>query len=503
MLIMGFSSLLRRLIPASPQAEIAGKRRRSEPRKPAVRLRLDRLEARDCPSYTVTDLGTLGGSGSSYAYGVNQAGQVVGDAYNGSTMDAFLWTPGATDGVPGNVRMKDLGTLGGTSTSGDPSSAALGINDVGQVVGQAYTAGGGPYHAFLWSVTGNPQMKDLGTLGGANSVATGINPTSSRGVQVVGWSDTDTGQRHAFLWQNGQMTDLRTLGGTDSEADGINDAGQVTGVSWLSGDSVEHAFLWTPGATDGVPGNPQMKDLGTLGGRLSNGQAINAGGQVAGSSLPKNGSEDNGFSWLPKSSNGTTGKMSDLGTLNLGGTVKQSDANGINDAGNAVGWSGSALGVLAHAFYWAGSGGIVDLNGLILNNPGFAYLENATGINNGGQIVGEGPFPTLSTPHAFLLTPSTAGQQSMVAIHSPGNMGLSPADLAGRPPGPADEAISGANGQAAFNDAANTPGGVWYVDQTRLNGFQVANTGERMARRNPETNDAGDQILALEGCSCE
>ena len=25
-------------------------------------------------------------------------------------------------------------------------------------------------------------------------------------------------------------------------------------------------FLWTPGGTDGVPGNPQMKDLGALGG---------------------------------------------------------------------------------------------------------------------------------------------------------------------------------------------------------------------------------------------
>ena len=48
--------------------------------------------------------------------------------------------------------------------SGEHYSEALGVNNAGQVVGYAYTAGDADYHAFLWSpFTG---MLDIGTLGG-------------------------------------------------------------------------------------------------------------------------------------------------------------------------------------------------------------------------------------------------------------------------------------------------------------------------------------------------
>jgi probable HAF family extracellular repeat protein len=130
--------------------------------------------------YSITDLGTLGGTFSE-ARGINSRGQVVGwgDTASGDSR-AFLWEEG---------EMAPLGTLGGTF------SIATAINSGGQVVGYSETIAGqfSSNRAFLWK---KGEMIDLGSVSGARSFAFDINSSG----QIVGSSFTDFGEFHAVIW---------------------------------------------------------------------------------------------------------------------------------------------------------------------------------------------------------------------------------------------------------------------------------------------------------------
>jgi probable HAF family extracellular repeat protein len=366
-------------------------------------------------SYTVIDLGTLGGQ-TSAANGINRNTQVVGVADTSAGSHAFRWDR--------HTGMTDLGSLGSPDTGLD---FAFGINRSGQVVGQAATIAtyyyfqfgglhpfsGGTVHGFLWD--GASGMLDLGTLGPgfvhdstgqylASSVANAINDNG----QVAGttysyeFAPSAVAQYNsAFLYQDGAMQALGVFaGGTQSWADGINSAGQVVGFS--DGQDPGGAFLWTAGGTDGDPSNPQMLNLGTLGGPSSGAGAINDSEHVVGASDPDLTSPQVAFLWT---------RSAGMRSLGFPPGKSWSDANAINNNDQVVGVAQTFdpdLGYLQDlvATVWDSAHGMRDLNTLIPTGTGWV-LQEAKGINDNGEIVGTGTLNGVQ--RGFLLRPlSTA-----------------------------------------------------------------------------------------------
>jgi probable HAF family extracellular repeat protein len=326
----------------------------------------------DLNSRTATDLGTLGGS--SYGFGINDAGQVVGyaDLY---AVPLTIEVPSRAfiTGLDG-MGMRDLGSLGGKF------NVARGINEAGQVVGYSYTAEQNA-HAFITGPNGEG-MRDLGTLGGRVSFGYGIND-AGRVVGVTSVPDPP-GASHAFI-TGPDGEGMRDLG--SRTAFDINVAGQVVG-SFGAGFRSSHAFIT---GADGTG----MRDLGTLGGYNSMPWGINDAGQVVGSSTRFfNSSQRHAFITGPDG----TG-MRDLGTL--GG--HDSVALGINNAGQVVGTS-SIGGIFQdqHAFVTGTDGRMIDLNSLV-DLPAGTVLTEARGINNVGQVIANAAVIPEPESYALLL----------------------------------------------------------------------------------------------------
>jgi probable HAF family extracellular repeat protein len=246
------------------------------------------------------------------------------------------------------------------------------INSLGDV------AIGSGSNSFVWSPGGS--LLALAPLPGDSlTVPLGIN----RQGLAVGASGIRNGASSAVLWTNGEPLDLGRLGGTSSAATAINASGEVTGSSAIPSSTAAEAFLWTK-ATG-------MQGLGFLpGDDFSAASAINRFGQVVGTSAGANGSY--AFIWSK-----TTG-MKDLGKL-PGGTF--SSASAINDLGQAAGYSNCGTGC-DHAVLWnKAKGSMLDLG--LLAGGVESYAE---GINNAGQVVGVvyyGP----NRFHPFIWSPST------------------------------------------------------------------------------------------------
>ena len=318
--------------------------------------------------YMITDLGALSTlpNRPSYAWDINDAGQVVGSAArDDGTLSLFVWDAehGMQDlGIPGRgpFYINNAGQISGTADDVDiggflwnsptdvrrllsPNGAvafAGGLNDLGVVAGDGYVPGNPWLHAFFWDVDGNPHLL-AADPDQDSSVAAAVNNAG----QIVGWTHP-WGRSRAFVWdETNGMQDMGTLDDGESLARAINNAGVAVGYVQLD-DLSNRAFIWDA---------------------------------------------DNGMRPLEAPEGGPTIALD------------------INDAGQVVGgWHLWDHGVVTNLQEEAAS-------------PAGWILSGAHAINNSGQIVGWGRNPDRED-RGFLLTP--VPEPATVALLLSGLLGL-------------------------------------------------------------------------------
>ena len=151
------------------------------------------------------------------------------------------------------------------------------------------------------------------------------------------------------------ITNLGPLGGSVSEGQGINASGEVAGGGCTAGNASTHAFLFTSGS---------IQDLGALGGLNCIAYGANAKRQVTGYAYSVG---DASFREILF----TGGSMQD--PMSLGGPAF---GYGIYGGGQVIGYSDTAVGC-THAFLYKG-GSMQDL-GTLDGSSSSSYGTNASG----------------------------------------------------------------------------------------------------------------------------
>ncbi len=282
-----------------------------------------------------------------------------------------------------------------------------GINDAGQVVGTTDS-----HKAAVW--TKQQGLVELGVPAGfTNSQGTAINNSGSVVGLVV---NLRTSSRQGFFYKDGR---LRLLPGKNATPFAISDGDVVVGESTVGGNGVSNPVVWM-GAS--------LTDLGGCCGGVATG--INSRGQIIGNTYDKRGNYS-AFLWDKINGMQHIGPpdvySSALLVNNAGDIVLQEFARGvwlrkdgrltqlglsarspsnpkaINKCGAIVGSSGTF-----HDYYrgfaWDSIQGFRDLNTLIGSNSDWK-LQEATGINSHGEIVGWGEFGKHHEEAGFLLIP--------------------------------------------------------------------------------------------------
>lgn len=280
-----------------------------------------------------------------------------------SPLDEVSWGSALNDLGQAIVHIRDRAFrwsrergLEALAAPGSDFSVGRDINKRGDIAGVTGLSGEPlASRALLWPWRG--PARDLGTLGGAYAQASALNDAGT----VVGLSDTPSGQR-PFRWTASTgMQPLGRFGGNGAGALDINAAGHIVGATHFRQGGPNHAFLLLP--------RQGLFDLGTGGGWSSAATRMNERGMVIGQ-VNNSPAYRRAFAWTRET-----------GLIQIGRGSNYSVAADLNNWGQVVGTVGM------RAFLWTRGGGTVDLNTRLRNAPDRLVLDDATAINDAGEIV--------------------------------------------------------------------------------------------------------------------
>ncbi len=169
----------------------------------------------------------VGGAVATLANKINDRGQVVG-GFN--LTDISVGVPGTKGFLRGPRGLRVIDVPGSIETQ------ALGVNNLGVVVGE-YVDANGVFHGFRWQRGRFTTIDGPGALGGA------VFDVNDRG-QMVGAYFTKNGGARGFILRNGSYRTLNAPYGPIDLPSDINNRGQIVGFSLSDpGGTQSHGFL--------------------------------------------------------------------------------------------------------------------------------------------------------------------------------------------------------------------------------------------------------------------
>ena len=331
-------------------------------------------------SYAITELPPWVSSNRSSANSINELGQVVGSAFtDASTYHACIW-----ERVGGQWTIRDLGV-----PVNCPTSKANSINAFGEVSGLGF--GTGFMKGFVHVENGLIELE--GDEYPITTVASDINYDGD----VCGYTKQEDPLGQAGVWERTgaltwAFTDLGVLTNCyQSQALDLNDSQQIVGKSWTGEGGITQACLWERNMEG------QWGIEYPAGELRSEAHCINNVGQIVGTRYIDQTTINYACLWQR-----IDGQWTAIDLHANAPGLSESTAYEINNKGQVVGYAILEGATNTGVGFLYENGVMRNLNDFLPAGSGWSYLNNATGINEQGQIVGFG-YNVAGIQHAFLM----------------------------------------------------------------------------------------------------